>query len=207
MGKTPNLWIAWRWIVQPLQCLLALASHPLTNAIKDLPPDSMQYARTAADILPDSQTPSTYTSELRVLSTWVAQMMGLPALLQRPIIIFCARKTFSAGISIPRSPRATIMPSLASMISSNLTTKEEIHYPLCSEGGLSAVLPFLKGSITLRAWCADIPSHIDLPDAILVPCNTIEQFLKLYINRLRGARVYLRHFSLIVCHRFGDSMC
>lgn len=52
--------------------------------------------------------------------TWVAQVIGLPALLQRPIIIFWARKTFSVGISIPRSPRATMIPSLASMISSNL---------------------------------------------------------------------------------------
>lgn len=54
--------------------------------------------------------------------TWVAQVMGLPARLQRPIIIFWARKTFSVGISMPRSPRATMMPSLASMISSNLLT-------------------------------------------------------------------------------------
>lgn len=56
-------------------------------------------------------------------------MMGLPALLQRPIIIFCARKTFSAGISIPRSPRATIIPSLASMISSNLQQEERFVIP------------------------------------------------------------------------------
>lgn len=54
----------------------------------------------------------------------VAQMTGFPARLQRPIIIFWARKTFSAGISMPRSPRATMMPSLASRISSNLTLKE-----------------------------------------------------------------------------------
>ena len=47
-------------------------------------------------------------------------MTGFPALLHRPIIIFCARKTFSVGISIPRSPRATMMPSDASRISSNL---------------------------------------------------------------------------------------
>ena len=33
------------------------------------------------------------------------------------IIIFWAMNTFSAGISIPKSPLATIMPSLASKIS------------------------------------------------------------------------------------------
>lgn len=60
--------------------------------------------------------------DLRCSLTCVAHVIGLPALLQRPIIIFWARKTFSVGISIPRSPRATMMPSLASMISSNLQT-------------------------------------------------------------------------------------
>lgn len=55
--------------------------------------------------------------------TCVAQMTGFPARLHRPIIIFWARKTFSAGISMPRSPRATMIPSLASRISSNLRGK------------------------------------------------------------------------------------
>lgn len=52
--------------------------------------------------------------------TWVAHITGLPATLHLAIIIFCARNTFSVGISIPKSPRATIMPSDASMISSIL---------------------------------------------------------------------------------------
>jgi len=34
-------------------------------------------------------------------------MTGLPAKLHFWIIIFCARKIFSVGISMPRSPRAT----------------------------------------------------------------------------------------------------
>lgn len=55
--------------------------------------------------------------------TCVAQMTGLPAELQRPIIIFWAMKTFSAGISIPRSPLATITPSLSARISSKLTDR------------------------------------------------------------------------------------
>lgn len=62
--------------------------------------------------------------DFRCSRTCVAHVIGLPALLQRPIIIFWARKTFSVGISIPRSPRATMMPSLASMISSNLHTEQ-----------------------------------------------------------------------------------
>lgn len=53
----------------------------------------------------------------------MAQMTGLPAELQRPIIIFWAMKTFSAGISIPRSPLATITPSLSDRISSKLTAR------------------------------------------------------------------------------------
>ena len=55
--------------------------------------------------------------------TCVAQITGLPAELQRPIIIFWAMKTFSAGISIPRSPLATITPSLSARISSKLTDR------------------------------------------------------------------------------------
>mmetsp|Transcript_118287 Transcript_118287/g.307237 ORF Transcript_118287/g.307237 Transcript_118287/m.307237 type:complete len:300 (-) Transcript_118287:744-1643(-) len=46
----------------------------------------------------------------------VAVTTGLPNVLQTLIIIFCATKTFSGGISMPRSPRATMMPSLASQI-------------------------------------------------------------------------------------------
>ena len=55
-------------------------------------------------------------------SICVAQTIGLPARLHRPIIIFCARKIFSVGISMPRSPRATITPSVDSRISSNRLT-------------------------------------------------------------------------------------
>lgn len=40
-----------------------------------------------------------------------------PTMLQDWIIIFCARKIFSVGISMPRSPRATMMASLFSRMS------------------------------------------------------------------------------------------
>ena len=55
-------------------------------------------------------------------SICVAQMTGLPARLHFAIIDFCARKTFSAGISMPRSPRATITPSVSARIASKLRT-------------------------------------------------------------------------------------
>eukprot|EP00835_Amoeboradix_gromovi_P005592 NODE_540_length_6936_cov_0.673102.p4 type:complete len:161 gc:universal NODE_540_length_6936_cov_0.673102:4075-3593(-) len=48
----------------------------------------------------------------------VAHITGLPTMLHLLIIIFCATKTFSNGISIPRSPRATITPSVALKMSS-----------------------------------------------------------------------------------------
>mmetsp|Transcript_61558 Transcript_61558/g.161715 ORF Transcript_61558/g.161715 Transcript_61558/m.161715 type:complete len:230 (-) Transcript_61558:236-925(-) len=51
-------------------------------------------------------------------SICVAVMTGLPFTLHLAMIIFCARKTFSGGISMPRSPRATMMASLASMMAS-----------------------------------------------------------------------------------------
>ena len=53
-------------------------------------------------------------------SICVAQMTNLPAMLHLVIIIFCARQTFSDGISMPRSPRATITPSVYFRMSSKL---------------------------------------------------------------------------------------
>mmetsp|Transcript_515 Transcript_515/g.1421 ORF Transcript_515/g.1421 Transcript_515/m.1421 type:complete len:221 (+) Transcript_515:2277-2939(+) len=51
-------------------------------------------------------------------SIWVAQITKRPAMLARVTMYFCARVTFSGGISMPRSPRATITPSVTSKISS-----------------------------------------------------------------------------------------
>mmetsp|Transcript_19420 Transcript_19420/g.48537 ORF Transcript_19420/g.48537 Transcript_19420/m.48537 type:complete len:366 (-) Transcript_19420:508-1605(-) len=55
-------------------------------------------------------------------SIWVAQITNLPAMLHLVIIIFCASATFSEGISMPRSPRATITPSVYLRMSSMLDT-------------------------------------------------------------------------------------
>mmetsp|Transcript_41180 Transcript_41180/g.113577 ORF Transcript_41180/g.113577 Transcript_41180/m.113577 type:complete len:229 (-) Transcript_41180:490-1176(-) len=51
-------------------------------------------------------------------SICVAVMTNFPAKLQRPIITFWAMNTCSGGISMPKSPRATMIPSLASKIES-----------------------------------------------------------------------------------------
>mmetsp|Transcript_11592 Transcript_11592/g.34767 ORF Transcript_11592/g.34767 Transcript_11592/m.34767 type:complete len:222 (+) Transcript_11592:160-825(+) len=52
----------------------------------------------------------------------VAVTTYLPAALVFWIIIFCAIQTFSIGISMPKSPRATMMPSLASQMASKFFT-------------------------------------------------------------------------------------
>mmetsp|Transcript_35669 Transcript_35669/g.114062 ORF Transcript_35669/g.114062 Transcript_35669/m.114062 type:complete len:314 (-) Transcript_35669:594-1535(-) len=54
-------------------------------------------------------------------SICVATTTGFPRRAQVEIIIFCARNTFSGGISMPKSPRATMMESHASQIASKLS--------------------------------------------------------------------------------------
>ena len=51
-------------------------------------------------------------------SICVATITGLPAARAMRVICFCSPGTFSTGISTPRSPRATMMPSDAAMMSS-----------------------------------------------------------------------------------------
>ena len=55
-------------------------------------------------------------------SICVAVITGFPALLHFLIIIFCMKGTSSAGTSTPKSPLATMIPSLNSKISSKLST-------------------------------------------------------------------------------------
>mmetsp|Transcript_114300 Transcript_114300/g.158683 ORF Transcript_114300/g.158683 Transcript_114300/m.158683 type:complete len:235 (-) Transcript_114300:328-1032(-) len=52
----------------------------------------------------------------------VAVTTYLPAALHFVIIIFCAIQTFSIGISMPRSPRATITPSVSARMASKFRT-------------------------------------------------------------------------------------
>ena len=55
-------------------------------------------------------------------SICVATMTGLAMRRQSSTARFCTIGTASSGSSTPRSPRATMMPSNASMISSRLST-------------------------------------------------------------------------------------
>ena len=61
---------------------------------------------------------------LRIIesSIWVAVMTGLSVSMQRAMIIFWIIGTASGLVSMPRSPRATMMPSEAWMISSIFST-------------------------------------------------------------------------------------
>ena len=58
--------------------------------------------------------------ETMVSSMWRATMSGFPASLHMVVILACASATFSAGMARPRAPRASMMPSAASRISSKL---------------------------------------------------------------------------------------
>ncbi len=61
---------------------------------------------------------------LRIMesSIWVAVITGLAATMHLLIRIFCTLGTISGLVSMPRSPRATMMPSAASMIESMFFT-------------------------------------------------------------------------------------
>ena len=51
--------------------------------------------------------------EIMLSSICVATTTGLPAARALRVIFFCRPGTFSTGISTPRSPRATMIPSEA----------------------------------------------------------------------------------------------
>mmetsp|Transcript_142 Transcript_142/g.539 ORF Transcript_142/g.539 Transcript_142/m.539 type:complete len:313 (+) Transcript_142:560-1498(+) len=87
-------------------------------------PDSMTQSAPSSTALATSLTSARVGRGLYVIdsSICVAQMTGLPTMLHLAMSFFCAMTTFSAGISTPRSPRATMMPSEASMMASMLAT-------------------------------------------------------------------------------------
>ena len=90
------------------------------NAPAAVSPDSMTQS------VPSSTALATSVASARVgrgflhidSSICVAVITGLPTMLHFWIIIFWARKIFSVGISMPRSPRATMMASDASRMAS-----------------------------------------------------------------------------------------
>ena len=73
-------------------------------------------------------------------SICVAVMTNLPASWHLLTIIFCASATFSGGISIARSPRATMMPSASAKIASKLTipASDSILQTTCTCGAPAA---------------------------------------------------------------------
>mmetsp|Transcript_3989 Transcript_3989/g.7493 ORF Transcript_3989/g.7493 Transcript_3989/m.7493 type:complete len:377 (-) Transcript_3989:377-1507(-) len=69
-------------------------------------------------------------------SICVATITGLPFSLHLATISFCARVTLSRGISTPRSPLATMIPSDSSKISSKLSHPSTFSILLIISGGL-----------------------------------------------------------------------
>ena len=94
------------------------AGHQFLLTILDLENDLQVVGNTT--VLPTDQLFKFNTSTVCISDikykhhesiTCVAQITGFPILLHRPIIIFCAKNTFSGGISMPKSPLATMIPS------------------------------------------------------------------------------------------------
>mmetsp|Transcript_3863 Transcript_3863/g.10083 ORF Transcript_3863/g.10083 Transcript_3863/m.10083 type:complete len:232 (-) Transcript_3863:267-962(-) len=86
-------------------------------------PESMTASAPSSTALATSEHSARVGRGLTIIdsSICVATTQGLPAARHLLIISFCSRNTFSGGISMPRSPRATITPSVAARISSNLS--------------------------------------------------------------------------------------
>ena len=83
-------------------------------------------------------------------SIWVATMTGLALRRARSMICFCTSGTSSSGSSTPRSPRATMKPSNASMISSRFSTA--CGFSIFAMSGSSTPTSF----ITLRTSSASL---------------------------------------------------
>mmetsp|Transcript_6758 Transcript_6758/g.16420 ORF Transcript_6758/g.16420 Transcript_6758/m.16420 type:complete len:310 (+) Transcript_6758:793-1722(+) len=86
-------------------------------------PESMTQSAPSTMALPTSETSARVGRGLTTMdsSIWVATMTGLAARLHLRMMDFWATKTFAGGISIPRSPRATITPSVAARMASKLS--------------------------------------------------------------------------------------
>mmetsp|Transcript_18281 Transcript_18281/g.57287 ORF Transcript_18281/g.57287 Transcript_18281/m.57287 type:complete len:237 (-) Transcript_18281:391-1101(-) len=80
-------------------------------------------------------------------SICVAVTTNFPARLQRPIMTFWAMKTCSGGISMPRSPRATMMPSATSRMASKFSSPSPFSIFAMSFGGVWPSLQFFASSV------------------------------------------------------------
>mmetsp|Transcript_5899 Transcript_5899/g.17789 ORF Transcript_5899/g.17789 Transcript_5899/m.17789 type:complete len:233 (+) Transcript_5899:597-1295(+) len=100
-----------------------MATASLGNLPPAVSPESMTASAPSSTAFATSEHSARVGRGLLIMlsSICVATMTGLPALLQVLIIIFWARKTFSGGISMPRSPRATMTASQASTMASKLS--------------------------------------------------------------------------------------
>ena len=87
-------------------------------------PESMTQEVPSNTALATSDTSARVGRGLRIMesSIWVAVMTGRPARVPALIIFFWRMGTSWAGISTPRSPRATMMPSEAAMMASRFST-------------------------------------------------------------------------------------
>ena len=100
----------------PLIVRIAASGHrPLA-----ISPESITASAPSVTALATSETSARVGRGLVTMdsSICVAQITGFPSRLHFAIMSFCATKTLGAGISMPRSPLATITPSLSAKISS-----------------------------------------------------------------------------------------
>mmetsp|Transcript_15463 Transcript_15463/g.30845 ORF Transcript_15463/g.30845 Transcript_15463/m.30845 type:complete len:293 (+) Transcript_15463:1134-2012(+) len=101
-----------------------------------LSPLSMTQSAPSKTALPTSVTSARVGLGLRCMesSIWVATTTGFPARLQSLTIFFCKMRSSAKGISTPRSPLATMMPSDSARISSKLSTPSLFSILLMTEG-------------------------------------------------------------------------
>ena len=90
----------------------------------EVSPDSITASAPSSTALATSEASARVGREFAIIdsSIWVATMTGLLRSRAAWIARFCTSGTCSSGSSTPRSPRATMMPSKASTISSSRST-------------------------------------------------------------------------------------
>ena len=85
-------------------------------------------------------------------SIWVAVITGRPARRARSMIFFWIIGTRSGGISTPRSPRATMIPSTASMMGSSRSTAWGFSILAISIGGCSSSFSRARTGARSSSW-------------------------------------------------------
>mmetsp|Transcript_34010 Transcript_34010/g.56314 ORF Transcript_34010/g.56314 Transcript_34010/m.56314 type:complete len:215 (+) Transcript_34010:424-1068(+) len=126
-------------------CMATLTSGYLPLADS---PDSMTASACSRTALVTSATSARVGRGLACMlsSIWVATTTGLPRATHKATISFCQVTTCSMGISTPRSPLATIIPSDSATISSRL-----------SRASVDSILEMISGCGVISgcaAYCA-----------------------------------------------------